>query len=56
MNTAINDIAAETRREYYRKWRVENRDKVKKHQDDYWRRQAEKKLAEQEQADGKTSV
>jgi hypothetical protein len=44
----IAETAAEERREYMRKWRAANKDKVKKHTDDYWKRRAEMKLAKQE--------
>jgi len=44
----LDKLADDARREYQRMWRAANRDKVRKHSTDYWRRQAEKKLAEQE--------
>ena len=46
MKTQIDETIAEERREYFRKWRAANKEKVKKHNADYWRRRAEKKLAE----------
>jgi len=42
-------MIAKERREYMRQWRAANKDKVKKHNADYWRRRVERKLAEQEQ-------
>lgn len=42
----LDRAAAEARREYFREWRRKNSDKIKQYNDDYWRRQAEKKLAE----------
>ena len=42
------DIGTMERREYQRKWRANNKEKVKQHQADYWRRKAEKKQAKQE--------
>lgn len=32
----------ERKKEYHRRWREQNRDKVRKHQEDYWLRKAEK--------------
>ena len=52
----IREAAAAERREYMRKWRAENRDKVRKHTDDYWMRRAEKRLAAQEKDNGKANT
>lgn len=41
---SIDELAAEGRREYYRKWRAANKDKVKIHNSNYWKRKAEKRL------------
>ncbi len=38
----LDKKAIEAKREYYRKWRQNNKDKIKKHQQNYWRKQAEK--------------
>lgn len=46
MKKSIDELAAESRREYYRKWRAANKEKVKLQNANYWRRQAEKKLLE----------
>ena len=43
---SLDKAAAEARREYFRDWRRKNIDKVKQYNNDYWRRQAEKKLSE----------
>ncbi|MCL2366659.1 MAG: phosphatase [Oscillospiraceae bacterium] len=48
----LEEMAAIERREYQRKWRSENPDRVRKHTADYWRRKAAKKLAKQEVNDG----
>lgn len=32
----------ERKKEYHKRWREENRDKVRKHQEDYWLRKSEK--------------
>ncbi len=45
----LDDIARQERIEYYRQWRQKNKDKVKKHQETYWKKRATKKLNEQEQ-------
>jgi len=34
----------EEKREYFRQWRRNNPDKVKKHNENYWRKRAEKRL------------
>lgn len=36
----MTDAAAEAKRVYMRKWRAENKDKVKVHQQRYWERKA----------------
>ena len=36
--------AIEERREYMRKWRANNKDKVKEHQKRYWLKKAEKRV------------
>jgi len=48
----LDKAAAEARREYFREWRRKNSDKVKRYNADYWRRQAEKKLAEEVNKNG----
>ena len=49
----IDEAARAERREYHKAWRDANPDKVAKINANYWRRKAEKKLAEQEQENGK---
>jgi len=44
----VDELAAEERREYFRKWRAANKDKVAKHNANYWRKKAEQKLQEQQ--------
>ena len=44
MRQKIDDVAAEIRREYYRKWRAANKDRVRQHNANYWRKQAEKRM------------
>lgn len=36
----LSKEARQARNEYMREWRRKNKDKVKKHQEDYWERQA----------------
>lgn len=36
-----NDKARELQRQYQREWRARNKDKVRRYNDDYWRRKAE---------------
>ena len=42
----LEKTAAELRREYQRKWRAENREKVRIHQQRYWVRKAAQALEE----------
>lgn len=41
--TALDERAAEVRREYYRQWRAKNKDKVRENNRRYWERKAAKK-------------
>jgi hypothetical protein len=43
----------EAQREYMKKWRAENKDKVKKHQQTYWERKALKKMEDENIYSGK---
>ena len=52
----LDRAAAEARRAYFREWRRKNIDKVKQYNDDYWRRQAEKRLAEEVNTNGSEST
>lgn len=47
MNKKIDDLTIEIRREYYRKWRAANKDKVRQHNANYWRKQAERQLKQE---------
>lgn len=47
--TMLEERAAEERREYYRKWRAKNKDKVRENNRRYWERRVAKKAAEAEQ-------
>lgn len=47
--TTLEERAAAERREYFRRWRAKNKDKVRESNRRYWERRAEKKAqAEQE--------
>ena len=47
----VEELARKERQEYFRKWRRENPQKVKKHNQDYWMRKAERKLADRKLAE-----
>lgn len=53
MSKKLEQTAAEIRREYQRQWRQKNRDKVRRYNEAYWRRLAERKLAEEDGNNGK---
>jgi hypothetical protein len=44
--TRLDNLAKQERREYQRKWRAANKEKVQKHNANYWKNRAAKKLAE----------
>lgn len=44
----IDDSARAERLAYYKAWRAANPEKVRKHNKNYWRRRAERKLQEQQ--------
>ena len=43
---SIEEIAREERLAYFREWRANNKDKVKKHNATYWQNRAKRRLAE----------
>ncbi len=43
-NKNIVDLAKEAQREYARAWRAKNPDKVRRHNQTYWEKQALKKM------------
>lgn len=51
----LDKAAAEARKEYFREWRKKNSDKVKKYNENYWRKRAKKSL-EAEIVDNATST
>ena len=51
----LEAAAQEEKREYFRQWRKNNPDKVKKHNENYWRKRAEMRL-ESEAKDNASST
>ena len=45
----LEELALEERRAYFREWRANNKDKVKKHNATYWEKRAKRRLEEQQQ-------
>jgi len=48
MSKVLNEMAQSEKNEYLRNWRAKNKEKVKRYNDEYWKRKAQKKLAGQE--------
>jgi len=48
LKKTIEQLAAEQRRAYQKKWRAANKEKTKKHQADYWKRRAERAQKEEQ--------
>ncbi len=46
-NKKLDEIICQERREYFRQWRANNKDKVKKNNENYWRKKALQRIAEQ---------
>ena len=42
----LEELAAQERRAYFKEWRKKNTDKIKKHNDTYWKKRAERKAQE----------
>ena len=55
-NNKLDEAARAERRAYHKAWRDANPDKVARINANYWRRKAEKKLAEQEATNGKINA
>ena len=45
---SVEEIAREERLAYFREWRANNKDKVKKHNATYWEKRATRIIAERE--------
>lgn len=48
MGRDLDELARRERLEYFRAWRAKNKDRVKKSNAEYWKRRAEKRLAEEQ--------
>lgn len=48
----MNDTATKAKREYMRKWRAENQDKVKAHQQRFWERKAAEMAKKEDDSNG----
>lgn len=46
-NKKLDEIICQERRKYFRQWRANNKDKVKKNNENYWRKKALQRIAEQ---------
>jgi len=46
MDRNMDALAKEERREYFRNWRKANKERVKQYNVEYWKKRAEKKIAE----------
>lgn len=44
MGKTLDELILEEKRSYFKKWRSENKDKVKNHNANYWKRKTEQKL------------
>lgn len=44
----IDELARKERLEYFRKWRENNKDKVKMHNTNYWKNRAKKRISNNE--------
>ena len=40
----MKELIREEKTNYFKEWRAKNKDKVKKHNENYWKRRAEKRL------------
>jgi hypothetical protein len=47
---SLEEIAKEERRRYQREWRRKNKDKVKEHNQRYWKKKALERLEEEKEA------
>lgn len=48
----LEKLAIEARRAYYRNWRASNKEKVKMHNANYWKKRALKLAAEKQEKSG----
>jgi len=45
----IEEAILKEKRDYFKMWRSKNKDKVKKHNKDYWERKAKKSLKKEQE-------
>lgn len=43
----VEEMAKTERLEYFRQWRAANKDRIREHNANYWRKRAEKRLKEE---------
>ena len=55
MNQITKDEILKEKRSYYNTWRKNNKDKVKKHQENYWKKRTEKIKNEENTNDNSTN-
>ena len=48
----MDELARQERLEYYRKWRAANKEKVKQHNQNYWRHKAKKRMEKEAEHGG----
>lgn len=41
-NNELNDLVKLTKKNYYKNWRLNNKDKIKQYNSKYWQKRAEK--------------
>ena len=51
-NANIEELAKCKQREYLKAWRAANKEKTKKHREDYWKNRVLRELQEQEKTGG----
>ena len=49
----LDEAAKEARREYFKKWRAANRDKVRQHNQNYWKKKAQESMKSAESQEAK---
>lgn len=45
----LDELAREERLAYFKEWRAKNKDRIKAHNQNYWKRKVEKRLVEEKQ-------
>ena len=55
LDEKIDKAARAERLEYFRQWRAANKDKVKQHNENYWKKRAEKRLKEEQVNQGEVA-